>query len=519
MTASAQIDPDAYASVVEMLDEAMVAYRDRPAFHCSGETLTYVEVDRRSRAFAAYLQQRLGVKKGDRVAVMLPNVLAFPVAMIGILRTGAAQVNVNPLYTPRELEYQLNDAGSEIIVIFAGATPTLAEIIGKTGVKTVITVGQPVDTRLTKAVDFSAAVTEGEKLEFAPVPIDGDDLLFLQYTGGTTGVSKGAALNHRNLVANTEQFKAFLPDVLPPGEAVVVTALPLYHIFALMVNLISAFSRGAENWLVTNPRDFDGFVNILKAARPTLFTGVNTLYGALATHPRIGEVDFSRLRYSIGGGAPVLPVTSARWKKVTGRDILEGYGLSETSPILTLNAPGGDAFSATVGLPLPSTKIKLLEDGEICAQGPQVMKGYWQKPEANASAFTDDGYFRTGDIGAFDEAGRLRIVDRKKDMILVSGFNVYPNEIEAVASTCPGVAECACVGVPDAKTGETVRLYVVRAAGASLDEAAVVAHCRKDLSAYKVPKAVHFIEALPKSVVGKILRRELRALPRTGGGG
>jgi long-chain acyl-CoA synthetase len=453
--------------------------------------------------------------------------------MMGILRAGAAQVNVNPLYTARELEHQLNDAGAETIVIYAGATPTLAEIVARTQLKTVITVAPAdgtqaavaapaVDARLSTAIAFSGALAEGASLEFKPVPLDGDDLLFLQYTGGTTGLSKGAALNHRNLVANTEQFKAFLPDALPPGEGVVVTALPLYHIFALMVNLISCFTRGAENWLVPNPRDFDAFVEVLKQSRLTLFTGVNTLYTALAAHPRIKEVDFSRLRTSIGGGAPVLPVTSARWKAVTGRDIQEGYGLSETSPILTLNPPDAPEFSATVGVPLPSTDIKLLDDdgrevalgeaGEICARGPQVMRGYWEKPDANAAAFTSDGYFRTGDVGVFDARGYLKIVDRKKDMILVSGFNVYPNEIEAVATCCPGVIECACIGVPDDKTGEAVRLFVVKAPGAALTQEDITAHCRRDLAGYKVPHQVRFIDALPKSVVGKILRRELRRL-------
>jgi long-chain acyl-CoA synthetase len=453
--------------------------------------------------------------------------------MIGILRAGAAQVNVNPLYTPRELEHQLNDAGVETIVIFAGSTPTLAEIIAKTRVKTVITVAPgdatsamlpcpAVDARLTNAIGFSDALADGAKLEFTPVPLEGSDLLFLQYTGGTTGLSKGAALSHRNLVANTEQFKAFLHDALSPGEAVVVTALPLYHIFALMVNFICSFSRGAENWLVTNPRDMDGFVEILKQARCTFFTGVNSLYSGLVAHPRIKEVDFSRLRHAIGGGASVMPVTSARWKALTGRDIIEGYGLSETSPVLTLNPPGRSSFSATVGLPLPSTHIKLLHDdgrevavgeaGEVCARGPQVMRGYWEKPEANAAAFTSDGYFRTGDIGVFDASGYLKIVDRKKDMVLVSGFNVYPNEVEAVAATCPGVAECACVGVPDEKTGEAVRLFVVKVPNANLTDEEIVAHCRLDLASYKVPKQVRFLDALPKSTVGKILRKDLRAI-------
>jgi long-chain acyl-CoA synthetase len=529
----AEIDPEAYRSVVAMLEDAMRRYADKPAFRCSGQTLTYADVDRLSRSFAAYLQRRLGAEKGDRIAVMLPNIPAFPLAMLGIVRAGAVQVNVNPLYTPRELEHQLNDAGVGIIVIFGGVSATLAEIVGRTSVKRVITVAlgdgtgaafpsPAVDPRLENVVAFSSALAAGTDLAFTPVPLTGEDLLFLQYTGGTMGVSKGAALSHRNLVANTEQFKAFVPDALRPGQEVVVTALPLYHIFALMVNFISYFSIGAENWLVTNPRDMNAFVDILKQARCTVFTGVNTLFGGLLMHPKIKEVDFSNLRVAIGGGAAVLPVTSERWKAVTGKDILEGYGLSETSPVLTLNPMTGSGFSGTVGLPFPSTDIKLLDDGgaevpigeagEICAKGPQVMKGYWEKPEANAAAFTADGYFRTGDIGVFDDRGFLKIVDRKKDMIIVSGFNVYPNEVEAVAAACAGVAECACVGVPDDKSGEAVRLFVVKAAGAALTEEDVVAHCRRELTSYKVPKQVRFVDALPKSAVGKILRKDLRAI-------
>jgi long-chain acyl-CoA synthetase len=529
----AEIDPDAHASVAALLEQAMRRFAGRPAFRYFGETLTYADTDRLSRAFAAYLQNQLGVKKGERVAVMLPNIPAFPLAMLGILRAGAAQVNVNPLYTARELEHQLNDARAEVIVIFSGVSATLAEIIGRTPIKQVITVGladgtkatvasPPVDARLANAVAFSDVLAQSADLQFAPVALCGDDLLFLQYTGGTTGLSKGAALSHRNLVANTEQFKAFVPDALRAGEEVIVTALPLYHIFALMVNFISFYSIGAENWLVPNPRDMNAFVAILRAARPTVFTGVNTLYGGLVMHPQIGEVDFSRLRVAIGGGAAVLPSTSEKWKALTGRDILEGYGLSETSPILTLNPTTSSGFSATVGLPLPSTDIKLLDaddteaplgqPGEVCAKGPQVMKGYWQKPEANATAFTPDGYFRTGDIGVFDEKGFLRIVDRKKDMIIVSGFNVFPNEVEAIAASCAGVLECACVGRPDEKTGEAVRLFVAKAPGANVTEADVIAHCRRELTAYKVPKEVLFLEALPKSNVGKILRKDLRGL-------
>jgi long-chain acyl-CoA synthetase len=530
-----EIDPDAHSSVLELLEAAMRRYVDKPAFRCFGQTLTYADTDRLSRNFAAYLQGKLGVKKGDRIAVMLPNIPAFPLAMIGIVRTGGVQVNVNPLYTPRELEHQLNDAGVETIVIFNGVSATLAEIIGKTGVKQIISVAPgdgigaelpspTLDPRLTNAVAFSSALAAGAELDFKPVSLAGDDLLFLQYTGGTTGLSKGAALSHRNLVANTEQFKAFLSDTLHPGEDVVVTALPLYHIFALMVNFISYYSTGAENWLVPNARDINSLVDIMRQARCTAFTGVNTLFGGLLMHPDIAAVDFSRLRVAIGGGAAVLPTTSAKWKALTGQHIREGYGLSETSPILTLNpAASASGFSATVGLPLPSTDIKLRDDdnnevpigepGEVCAKGPQVMPGYWQKPEANADAFTADGYFRTGDIGVFDAKGFLKIVDRKKDMIIVSGFNVFPNEVEAVAAACSGVAECACIGRPDEKTGEAVRLFVAKAPGASLTEADLIAHCRRQLSAYKVPKEVHFLDALPKSNVGKILRKDLRGLP------
>jgi len=529
----AEINPETYGSVLEMLEHAMKRYAEKPAFRCFGQTLTYADTDRLSRDFAAFLQAGLGIKKGDRIAVMLPNLPAFPLAMLGIIRAGATQVNVNPLYTPRELEHQLTDAGAKAIVIFSGVSATLAEIIDRSGLEQVITVNPgdgigaslpspPVDTRLKKVTPFADALAQGAELPLATPRLNGDDILFLQYTGGTTGLSKGAALSHRNLVANTEQFKAFTPDALRPGQEVVVTALPLYHIFALMVNFITYFSIGAENWLVPNPRDMAGFVETLKQAHCTVFTGVNTLFGGLLMQPNIGEVDFSRLRVAIGGGAAVLPTTSEKWKALTGKHILEGYGLSETSPILTLNPMTGRGFSGTVGLPLPSTDIKLVgendapvalgEPGEICARGPQVMRGYWQKTEANAAAFTADGYFRTGDVGVFDARGFLKIVDRKKDMIIVSGFNVYPNEVEAVAAACAGVAECACVGKPDEKTGEAIALFVAKIPGATVTEADVIAHCRRDLTAYKVPKEVRFLEALPKSNVGKILRKDLRTL-------
>jgi long-chain acyl-CoA synthetase len=526
-----EINPDAHRSVVHMLEQAMKKYADKPAFRSFGQSLTYADVDRQSRNFAAYLQKKLGVEKGDRIAVMMPNLLAFPIAFVGIIRAGAAQVNVNPLYTPRELEHQLNDAGVRIMVVFAGSSVTVAEVIASTPLETVITVGPgdgsaaklpgpPVDPRLSGALAFSDTLAEGAKLAFDPVDLNGDDLLFLQYTGGTTGLSKGASLSHRNLVANTEQFKAAMGSAPPSADDVIVTAIPLYHIFALMVNFITYFSVGAENWLVANPRDMDGFIQTLSQAKPTVFMGVNTLYAGLVAHPKITEVDFSNLRLSGGGGAAVIASTSAKWREITGQIIREGYGLSETSPVLSFNPWYLTEFSGTTGLPMPSTDIKLLDDdgrevgigeaGEICAKGPQVMTGYWEKPEANAAAFTADGYFRTGDVGVFDEKGFLKIVDRKKDMIIVSGFNVYPNEVEAVATACPGVMECACIGVPDEKTGEAVKLFVVKAPNATLTNEDLVTHCRKEMTAYKTPKIVQFIDALPKSNVGKILRRELR---------
>lgn len=527
----AEIDPDRHTSVVHMLEKAMEVYAEKTAFRSFGQSLSYAEVNNLSRQFCAYLQNELGVKKGDRVAVMLPNLAAFPIVFLGIMRAGAIQVNVNPLYTPRELQHQLNDASCEVIVVFNGVTATLAEVKDQTRIQQVITVAPgdglasalpspPVDDRLSGSVSLASALEKGKAKAPIPVELGGDDVLFLQYTGGTTGLSKGATLTHRNLIANTEQYKAFMPVATLPGEEVVVTAIPLYHIFALMVNFITYFSVGAENWLVANPRDMDAFVKVLKESRPTVFMGVNTLYAGLTMHPELKTVDWSRLKLCGGGGSAILEATSKKWEAITGHFIREGYGLSETSPIVCFNPHFISTFSGTTGLPLPSTDIKLLDEesrevnggahGEVCVKGPQVMRGYWDKPEANAEAFTADGYFRTGDVGQFTEEGYLRIVDRKKDMILVSGFNVYPTEIEAVAASCNGVMESACIGVPHERTGEAVALYVVKTPGATLDQAQIIEHCQKDLAAYKVPKIIHFVEALPKSTVGKILRRELR---------
>jgi long-chain acyl-CoA synthetase len=528
----AEIDADAYPSVVALFDAAVVRFADLPAFECFGRTMTYAEIDRASRAVAAWLQQKLGVKRGDRVALMSPNVFAFPIVMLGILRAGAAQVNVNPLYTPRELAHQLQDAGVETIVIFGGSTPTLAEIIDETPVRTVVTLdlgdgsglaipSPTIDPRLAGAVRLADVLAEGAALPFAPVALSGDDILFFQYTGGTTGLSKGAVLSHRNLVANTEQFKAFLPEATAPGAEVLVLALPLYHIFGLMMMLAYA-TIGARAVLIPNPRDMDGFIDAIKDARFSVLPAVNTLFQGLAAHPRFKEIDLSNYKIAIGGGAAVIKATSEKWRALTGHHIKEGYGLSETSPILCLNPISGESFSGACGLPLPSTEIALLDDegrpvaageaGEICARGPQVMHGYWNNEAANAAAFTDYGFFRTGDVGVFTDDGFVKIVDRKKDMILVSGFNVYPNEVEATVTACAGIAECACVGVADEKSGEAVRVYAVKAPSATVCEAEVIAHCRKELAGYKVPKQIVFIDALPKSNVGKILRRELRTL-------
>jgi long-chain acyl-CoA synthetase len=524
------IDADAYPSIPALFATAVERFGDLPAFECFGKAMTYNEVDAASRAVAAWLQQRLGVRRGDRVAVMCPNLPAFPIAMLGIHRAGAAQVNVNPLYTPRELAHQLKDAGAETIVIFGGSTPTLAEIVAETPVRTIISVdlgdgaGLPipspaVDPRLEGTIRFADVLAQGAALTLDPVELSGDDILFFQYTGGTTGLSKGAVLSHRNLVANSEQFKAFMPEAIEPGQEVLVLALPLYHIFGLMVMLVY-LSAGAKAVLIPNPRDMDGFIGAIKDARFSVIPGVNTLFQGMMAHPRFGEIDLTSFKVAIGGGAAVIKATSEKWHKLTGKHLKEGYGLSETSPVLCINPMAVTHFTESCGLPVPSTEIKLLdaegnevaqgEAGEICARGPQVMRGYWNNDAANAAAFTADGFFRTGDIGVFTEDGFLKIVDRKKDMVIVSGFNVYPNEIEAVVTACDGIAECACIGVPDDRTGEALRVYAVRAAGAEVCDADVIAHCRRELAGYKVPRQVAFIDALPKSNVGKILRRELR---------
>ena len=526
----AEIDADRYPSLVALFEEAAESYADNVAYECFGTEMTYAEVERKSRAVAAFLQNKMGVQRGDRIALMTPNTFAFPIAMLGILRAGAVQVNVNPLYTARELEHQLNDSGAETILIFGGATPVLADIIGNTPINKVISIdlgdgtdlpipSPAVDGRLADVIPLSEVLTQGKSLQYQSVGLTGEDNIFFQYTGGTTGPSKGAVLSHRNVVANIEQFKAHWHEAFRPKVEVMVCALPLYHIFGLSVSL-SYVSLGGRILLIPNPRDMDAVIDAIKDAGITMFPAVNTLFTGLAMHPRVREIDFSRLVFSLGGGSAVLETTSNSWRELTGRHITEGYGMSEASPLLTGVPIGGAEFSGSCGLPVPSTDITLLADddtvapvgqpGEICAKGPQVMEGYWNRPDANTEVFTKDGYFRTGDIGVFDEAGFLRIVDRKKDMIIVSGFNVFPNEIEAVVAACDGVAECACIGVADDKTGEAVSLFVVKVAGAEVTDEMITEYCRQNLAAYKVPRRVTYLDELPKSNVGKILRRELR---------
>lgn len=518
-------------TVVDMMQTAVQRWGDKPAFHCLHADLTYNQVDARARDVAAWMQNKLGMKKGDRVAVMMPNLLAHPVVSYAIIRSGGIQVNVNPLYTPRELAHQLNDSGARTIIIFNQVTPTLAAVLAETGVKHIITTGlfdlgvelgpnPPVHEAVAnRSVPLPQVLLEGADMDFVAPEVAPDDLLFLQYTGGTTGLSKGAMLSHANLIANIDMFEAWTKDVARPGEEIVMTALPLYHIFALMVNFLSYFKFGAHNVLIPNPRDMPGFVTEWKKWRVTCFTGVNTLYVGLMMTPGFEECDFLALTVAFGGGAPVQSAVSERWKALTGIHITEGYGLSETSPILTANLLTSTEFTASIGLPMPSTDISIRDDdgnevplgqsGELCAKGPQVMRGYWQREDANAEVFTSDGYFRTGDVAVVDEEGYFRIVDRKKDMILVSGFNVYPNEIEDVLAAMPQLVESACVGMPDDKTGEAVRVYCVKK-DEGITEQAVMDFCRDRLTAYKVPRQVVFLSELPKSTVGKILRRELR---------
>ena len=540
----AEIDPTQYRSLTHLLEEAFRKYADRKAYACMGKTMTFAELDRLSGRMAAWLQGH-GLKPGARVAIMLPNVLQYPVAMAAVLRAGYVIVNVNPLYTPRELQHQLTDSGAEAIVVLENFAHTLEQVVDKTQVKHVVVAtmgdllggvkGMLVNLVVRKvkkmvpawslpgSVGFKRMLSEASGATLRPVSIGHDDVAFLQYTGGTTGVSKGAVLLHKHVIANVLQNEAWFAPTLSKikaGEqAQFVCALPLYHIYALTVCALLGLRVGGMNLLIPNPRDIAGFIKELADYRINIFPAVNTLYNGLVNNPEFAKLDFSGLLVCPGGGMAVQKAVADKWLQITGTPIVEGYGLSETSPVVTANRCDITDFTGTIGLPLPSTEIRILDEagneapfgtaGEIAVRGPQVMAGYWQRDDETAKVMTPDGFFKTGDIGIMDAQGYTRIVDRKKDMILVSGFNVYPNEIEGVVAAMPGVLEVACVGVPDKNSGEAVKLYIVKKDPA-LSSEDVIAFCKEQFTGYKRPKYVEFRETLPKTNVGKILRRELR---------
>jgi len=536
----AEIDVNTYASVREIFEESAAKYATRPAFTCMGKTITFSELDTLSSTFGAWLQG-LGCKKGTRVALMMPNILQYPICLFGTLRAGCTVVNVNPLYTARELEHQLKDSGAEVLVCVENFANTVAQVLAKTKTReTVVTsIGESLGFKgvivdivlrhvkkmvppysIPGAIRFSDALADGRKRSLERVPIGHDDIAFLQYTGGTTGVAKGAMLLNRNIVANVLQASAWVSPSLDASQReVIITPLPMYHIFSLTANCLVYMMLGGENVLIPNPRDIPGLIKEMGKHKFTAFTGVNTLFNALVNNPEFAKLDFSSLRITLGGGMAVQEVVAKKWKEITGTSLIEAYGLTETSPAATINPLDLPAFNGSIGLPVPSTEVMLRDDtghtvalgqpGEICIRGPQVMAGYWQRDDETQKVIDREGWFATGDIGVMDERGYVKIVDRKKDMILVSGFNVYPNEIEGVIATHPGVLECAAVGVPDPKSGEAVKLFVVKK-DPKLTSEDVLKFCREQLTNYKCPRDVEFRKELPKSNVGKILRRELR---------
>ncbi|MBS1136140.1 MAG: long-chain-fatty-acid--CoA ligase [Proteobacteria bacterium] len=537
----AEIDVNEFRSVGDLFEKSCRKYAERTAYLNMDKGITYAELDRLTAQFAGYLQGELGLAKGARVAVMMPNVLQYPVCIFGILRSGYTVVNCNPLYTPRELEHQLKDSGAEVIVVVENFASVLQEALPKTQVKHVVVTGLGdllgfpksmivnfVVKHVKKMVPawnipgaqrFNDVLARGSRHALKPVEVTHDDIAFLQYTGGTTGVAKGAMLTHRNIIANLQQAHAWIKPFLQEGNGIIVTPLPLYHIFSLTANCLTFVKVGWTNLLITNPRDIPGFVKELQKHRMNAITGVNTLFNALANHPDFAKLDFSTLQISFAGGMAVQKAVAEKWQQITGKPLVEAYGLTETSPAATINPLDLREFNGAIGLPVPSTEVAIRDDegkdlplgqpGELCIRGPQVMKGYYNRPDETAKVFTADGFLRTGDVATIDEKGFVRIVDRKKDLILVSGFNVYPNEVEDVVARHPGVLEVAAVGVPDDKSGEAVKIFVVKR-DPGLTVESVIAHCKESLTGYKVPRVVEFRAELPKTNVGKILRRALR---------
>jgi long-chain acyl-CoA synthetase len=536
----ADIDADAFRSLVEVFDDSCRRFVDRPAYHNMGRTLTFGELERLSRDFGAHLLAQ-GLTRGDRIALMMPNVLQYPIALFGALRAGLTVVNTNPQYTPRELRHQLRDCGARAIVVLENFAHVLAQVRADTEVRHVITATMgdlaPLPKRLAVnfvvrrvrhlvpafelpgALPFRQALAQGARLEFRPPRVNGDDGAFLQYTGGTTGVAKGAVLTHRNMVANLLQMAAFWRTLLEPGREVIITPLPLYHVFCLTCNCLLFMRLGGLNVLITDPRDIPGFISELGRWRFSLITGVNTLYNALLGHPRFAQLDFSRLKLGVAGGMALHTSIAERWQRITGKPLVEGYGLTEASPVVACN-PFDAPRAGTVGVPLPSTEISIRDTeggaevapgqpGELWVRGPQVMRSYWNMPEETLKTRTADGWLRTGDVAVLQDDGFLRIIDRIKDLIIVSGFKVFPNEIEAVVGEHPAVLECGCIGIPDARTGQAVKIFVVVREGHAVSSEQLLVHCRERLTAYKVPRKVEFRQSLPKTSVGKILRRAL----------
>lgn len=536
-----EIDPRQYSSLIEVLEESFGKYSENESFYCMGKCFSYGELDLLSKKFASYLQNDLKLKKGDRVALMMPNILQYPIALFGILRAGLVAVNVNPLYTARELEHQLNDSGAETIIIFENSCKTLQGVLANTPVKNVLTTGigdllgfpksmivnfvikhvkkMVPDWDIPNAKDFKTELFDASADGYQRPEVSLEDIAFLQYTGGTTGVSKGAILTHGNIVANIVQARAWILNYLKEGQETIITPLPLYHIFSLTANCMIFATMGAKNILITNPRDMSGFVKELKKHKFTAFTGVNTLFNGLLNTEDFKDVDFSSLKLTLGGGMAVQRAVAERWKKTTGVPLIEAYGLTETSPAACINPMDLKEYNGKIGVPISSTDMKILDDdgkevpvgevGEIAIKGPQVMLGYWNRPEETEKVMTSDGFFKTGDIGFMDEKGFFQIVDRKKDMILVSGFNVFPNEVEDVVVGHEKVFEAAAIGVPDDKSGEIVKIFVVKKDD-SLTEEELKAYCKENLTGYKVPKLYEFRDELPKTNVGKILRKDLR---------